>query len=286
MFERQKHLTSSAQDNKINETFFYYGTVINVDDPTDANRIKVRIKGIDDKTRDNDLPWCSSFLPLYLVTNPKSGEMVKIFFPSKADIMNKREWCGPIISSYNNLSYQDSSTALSGQDISKISPSKSLNKNPTSKGAYIDKENTGFQGRDNTDIVFKSKEVLIRAGKFVFNDKTKVNLKNPAYLQLKYMEDGELSFGSIVSDKICLITHKGVKNFASILDEEELQKIIENAYSVAYAEPVVELFKLFQDFAINHIHPQNLPPNRSAGKINDIANFDINKIIAKNVKIN
>lgn len=286
MFEKQIQLETSASDINIGETIYYYATVVDINDPLDCRRIKARIKGIDDKIPDSQLPWCTQFLPLFFIPNPKIGELVKIFYPSKKDIMNKREWHGPIITSFNNLQFESARTALSNQAVSDIPTEKSLKNTPSANGAYIDNKDIGIQGRDNTDLIFKDKEVLIRAGKFVFNDKTKVNTKNPSYIQLKLKTDGSTSYASLVADKICLISHNGPKSYNTILNEDELKRIIESAYSAAYAEPIVEFLKLVQNFVVNHIHPQNLPANKAFGKINEISTYDLNKIIANNLKIN
>lgn len=286
MFEDKKFLNTSANDNLIEDSFYYYGVVVDIDDPIDSKRLRARIKGIDDKISDNKLPWCTSFLPLNIVTNPKVGELVKIFYPSKIDIMNKREWCGPIITTYANLPFQSAITALSNQDISNIVAPKNLKNIPASDGAYMDEKDVGLQGRDNADLIFKPREVLIRAGKFMFNDNTKFNSKNPSYIQLKLSDDGNTSYSSMVGDKICLITYDGAKAYRNILDENILQKIVSSSFSAAYAEPMVDFLKLVQDYVINHIHPQNLPANKGVGKVVEISTFDLSKIIAKNIKIN
>jgi len=286
MFEQNSHLQTTGKDKNNDHVFFYYAIVVDIADPNDSKRVRARIKGIDDKTPDSSLPWCTPFLPLFTITNPKVGEMVKIFTPSKSDLMNKREWIGPVITSFNNLTFESAKTAQSNQDISKVTPNKSLSKIPTAKDAYVNDKDVAIQGRDNTDLIFKDKEVLIRAGKFIFNDKTKVNNKNPSYIQLKLSTNGQRSYSSVVGDKICLITYDGAKKYNTILDEEELKKIVETAFSAAYAEPIVEFLKLMQNFVANHVHPQNLPANKGFGKVPEIINYDLNKIIAPSIKIN
>ena len=40
----------------------YYGEVISIDDPTDGGRIKVKIPDLDNKTANENLPWCYPYI--------------------------------------------------------------------------------------------------------------------------------------------------------------------------------------------------------------------------------
>lgn len=265
---------------------FYYGRVVDVNDPLGGKRVKVRIKGLDDKISDENLSWALPFLPLNLVIQPKNGEMVKILFPSINDSFNKREWVGPVFSSYENLEFQSANNALMNQDISGIESGRSVNKMVSANGAYPEGDDVGLQSRNNSDLILKDKEALLRAGKYVYNNKTKTNVKNPSYLQLKLSKDGKQSYGSVVADKINLITHQGKNKYKYNLTQEELDNIINNALSAAYAEPIIDFLKLMQDFVANHIHATNLPANKGVGSVPEILKFDLDSIKASNIKIN
>ena len=80
----------------------YIGKVISNDDPFDANRIQVRIKGIDDNVKDKDLTWCVPMLPLFFYNLPQVGEPCKVVFSNLAKKQSKREWIGPVINQYQN----------------------------------------------------------------------------------------------------------------------------------------------------------------------------------------
>lgn len=286
MFEQQNHLNSNHISNSAGYgKLFYYASVIDINDPQGGKRIKARIKGVDDKLSDGELPWASSFIPLNIVTNPKKGEMVKILTPNITDLYNKREWIGPVFNTYEDLDFQSASTALSTQEVSGVQPKRRLNQ-PETAGAYVQEGEVAIQGRDNTDVVFKDKEVLIRAGKFVYNDKTKLNGVNPAYIKLKLDAQSDVSYGAMVADKILLISHNGHQGFNRIIEQKDLESIIENALSAAYAEPLIEFLKLMQDFVANHIHASNLPANKGRGSVPNIIEYDLDRILAKNIKIN
>lgn len=284
--ERQTHLLEKYTGREGKNNFYHFGRVIDINDPLNSYRIKVRIKGVDDKLTDDKLPWCSSFLPIFANILPKKDEMVKVILLNPIEPLLRREWIGPIIASQQNFFYESYLTALSNSDLSNQEPEKNVNKIIDAKGVYPDLKDIALIGRDNTDIILKEKEVLIRAGKHEVSDTVKLNTKNPSYIQLKYSSDGKLSTSSIVGDKICLISNNGNKIFNKIIDDVELKRIIDNAYSAVYAEPLIDLLKLIQDFVANHIHPMDSPPNRGAGKILDILSFDLNKIKAINLKIN
>ena len=284
--EMLKNLLEKYTGSEGKNNFYHFVRVIDINDPLNSYRIKVRIKGVDDKLTDDKLPWCSSFLPIFANILPKKDEMVKVILLNPIEPLLRREWIGPIIASQQNFFYESYLTALSNSDLSNQEPEKNVNKIIDAKGVYPDLKDIALIGRDNTDIILKEKEVLIRAGKHEVSDTVKLNTKNPSYIQLKYSSDGKLSTSSIVGDKICLISNNGNKIFNKIIDDVELKRIIDNAYSAVYAEPLIDLLKLIQDFVANHIHPMDSPPNRGAGKILDILSFDLNKIKAINLKIN
>jgi hypothetical protein len=57
---------------------------------------------------------------------------------------------------------------------------------PEALGTYIQKNEIGIIGRDNTDMIFKDGEILLRAGKHEKNSVTTFNRKDPAYIQIRY----------------------------------------------------------------------------------------------------
>jgi hypothetical protein len=173
-----------------NIPLLHVGKVIDNSDPEGTGRLLVRILGADRLDDDKALIECFPLLPKYLNIFPKVGEAVFIqqfnFMDTAKFAQNaKRFWIGPIISQLQNLPGQGYVDALSINTDGYKTPDQNLDTIPESKGAYPNKDDVAFQGRDNTDIIFKPKEVQIRAGKFEPNDVTSFNKKNPAYIQLK-----------------------------------------------------------------------------------------------------
>lgn len=162
--------------------------VTDITDITKSGRIRVRIVGIDDKESDQSLIECTPLLPKYLLTLPKVGECVLIFqyeyqlTSPTASFKSKRFWIGPLISQPNKLDGEIYSDALS------ILPDgyNKLKDPNIEEGVYGNNEDVILQGRYNTDIIQKDRQIWLRSGKFVDGNPTKFNSRDIGYIQLKY----------------------------------------------------------------------------------------------------
>ena len=168
----------------------YIGKVVSTDDITEVGGIKVRINGID-KDADNELPVALPLIPKFLNIYPDVGEAVFIFQYKhkeglKTATKSKRYWIGPIVSQLQNLEKEDYNDALTQEPDGYNNPGLPVSSLKGANGAYPNKKDIALQGRDNTDIILKNKEIQIRAGKFDIADNLKFNKKDPAYIQLKY----------------------------------------------------------------------------------------------------
>lgn len=167
------------------------GKVIDNTDADGTGKLLVRMDGTDKLDDDQNLIPAYPLIPKFLNIYPEVGEAVFIFeyeykVGLKTVTKSKRYWIGPIISQLQNLEKDEYKSAISQEVDGWSKPSKSLEKIKKSKGAYPNKKDIAIQGRDNADILFKSKEVQIRAGKFSSLDNLEFNKKDPAYIQLKY----------------------------------------------------------------------------------------------------
>ena len=179
------YFNDSTKINKI--PIIRVGEVISVIDKSKSGRIKVRINGIDTEG-DNGLIDCVPLLPKYLLTLPKVGECVFIFqydyTPSSpnATFKNTRFWIGPLITQPTNLNEEPYNSALS------ILPDgyTKLFDQDIEEGSYGKDEDIVLQGRYNTDIIQKDREMWLRVGKTIEGSPTKFNSKNLGYVQLKY----------------------------------------------------------------------------------------------------
>lgn len=162
--------------------------VTDIIDITKSGRIKVRIVGVDDKESDQSLIECVPLLPKYLVTLPKVGECVFVFqyeyqlTSPTSTFKSKRFWIGPLISQPTKLEGETYNDALS------ILPDgyNKLKDPNVEEGVYGNDEDIILQGRNNTDIIQKDRQIWLRTGKFIDGNPTKFNKRDIGYVQLKY----------------------------------------------------------------------------------------------------
>ena len=154
-----------------------------------AGLIKVRLLR-DGKTDDAELLDCAPLLPKFLNVLPKINEAVFIFTQSyrpqseHAKLHTQRYWLGPLISQdiYLEEDHYLHSTAIKDDGQMNLDP-------PDDKpGAYGNPEDGDviLQGRYNTDIIQKNREIWLRAGKFEEGNNTIFNSRDVGYIQLKY----------------------------------------------------------------------------------------------------
>ena len=165
------------------------GEVISITDTTKSGRVKVRITGVDDTESDKTLIDCVPLLPKYLITLPKVGECVFVFqyeyndSSPTASFKNKRFWIGPLITQPTKLSEEtyNSSLSILPDGYTKL-------KDPNLEiGAYGDDEDIVLQGRYNTDIIQKDRQIWLRVGKTIEGQTNKFNNgKSIGYVQLKF----------------------------------------------------------------------------------------------------
>ena len=164
------------------------GQVISVVDSTKSGRIQVKITGIDDTETEDSLIKCVPLLPKYLSILPKPGECVFVFQYENnstnptASFKTKRFWIGPLITQPTKLdgeNYTDSLSILPDGYVKLKDPK-------IEDGAYGNDEDVTLQGRYNTDIIQKDRQIWLRAGKFIEGSNNKFNSKDIGYIQLKY----------------------------------------------------------------------------------------------------
>ncbi len=288
--------SSNIRNTKVSKTIAI-GRVIAVDDPDAAGRIRVRIKGVDDKFLDSEIPLCAPFLPKFLNVVPKIGEAVKVLFYDLNNPYRDREYIGPIISQPQKLKEDRFFwSARAGLDSTTTILEKSIKKIPEAEGVYPTEEEIAFQGRDNSDIIFKSNEVLIRAGKHLIDEPLVRNDNNPVYQKLKILSSKEFesleqdrSDSVTVANKIYLI---GRDNNSRIVepwfsDDDEI-KFEEKLHPIVYGDVLVEFMELMREWIFSHNHPENrLPVNSKADinvKIKKWFNTRFQDLLSKNIK--
>jgi hypothetical protein len=167
--------------NSIEQTLIFKALVVSVPDTiTGYEPIKCRIQVSDSKILNNkDLPNCYPLLPKHLNVYPKEGEWVYILNINKDSNQQIRYFLGPVIDTFKNL-------PLNPDDNTETNSPIKPDLTQPEKGIYPKRAYISIQGRDNSDIVFKEQEVLLRAGKYVSGNPLKFNSLDTAYIQIKY----------------------------------------------------------------------------------------------------
>lgn len=280
---------------KISENFsanrtIHYGEVISVEDPTDGGMIKVKILELDNRTLNENLPFCYPLLPKYFHIYPKVGEMVRVFIEDPKYPQKGRFWMGNIVSQLHKTEYDSKYTSLSTTNMGAIAPEKAPSTYPDAEGVYPNKDDVGLIGRKNTDILLKPNQVVLRAGKHINNNPLKANVENPACLLISFDKKDDTSFYSnsiLMSDKIALISHTGNPKFKSArLTDEDRARIFEEGHPIARADILVKALNIMRNAIINHIHPYSGLPADLDAIINELKDINLNNIIQPDIVTN
>lgn len=281
----------------------------------DEHIIRCDVPGNNNATRNIN---CQPLLPKHLNIVPIEKEAVLIFTFSSENKEDDVYYIGPIISSPDRLNYDAGyGSGLANFSFGTTTESKDISANPNAVGIYENPSNVVIDGRQNTDLVQRDNEVLIRAGKFVYNEPTQFNKTNPAYIQIKHNQSvtnpetgrqEKISVNNIVANKINLLTYKdGSPEFgdltyvnkdtgvAEYINEDELNRILETAHPLVFGDLLVEYLRLFKKALVNHVHNGNgnKPTDRTDGggtlPLDDFikkAEALEKRMLSKNIRIN
>jgi hypothetical protein len=323
-YSREGSNSYQGGDNSI--TFIRKGKVISVEDPDDAGRIKVRVMGVDNSVVDAETFYAFPMLPKHINVVPKVREGVLIFTFKSNNNKVDRLYLGPVIPQPQYLDKAEFD--IEAWDAFSFGR-KDFGPAPTQRkkirGGYADKEDIAIQGRKNTDVILKSDEVLIRAGKFVFKgDKAnnsrsedefdsklgyKFNNRTQAFIQIKYNaqinvpenNNESKEYGTItnvVANKINLLTHKegnprfNLTNQDNLISDDEMQKILKEAHPLVFGDKLVEFLKLVKYAISNHTHkypgmtPHSEGSSTYAKAMQEMNEYNLDQILSKNIKIN
>lgn len=268
----------------------YYGEVVSVDDPYEGGRIKVKIPDFDNKTPNNDLPFALPMLPKFFWILPQVGEVVRVFIEDIRYPQRGRHWMGSIISQPQKIGYDGYFSALSTTNVSTLNPEPTPSSIPDAYGVFPDKKDVALIGRNNTDIILKDKQVLIRAGKHTIDNVLSLNKENPAFIQMDFFKNEDKSTQSTVvtmANKIAILSHEGTPKFKSnLLSKADIDKIFNEAHPMGRGDLIVEALELIRKAIIQHIHGYSgLPADKNA-IINELQKIDFSQILQQNIRIN
>lgn len=292
---------------------FYWATVESNDDDFDGGRIKARIKKVDDGKTLKELPYAFPLIQKFMHSVPKVGETVMVFMPDVSNPNVDRMFVGPLISQPQFLPKDpELYTSKSLVDTGYRKPESAPSTIPDSIGVYPTKDEIAIQGRNNSDIIFRDNQLVLRAGKFEVignNENNKIpkfNKKNPAYIQIvsdTIIKKGEGSnqpdtkgtVTNIVANKINLLTHDdgqprfNLNDQKTQITEDEMLTILEKAHPLVFGDILVEYLKLQRAAFSNHVHRYHGTKAEDLSGANDIdkyLEFDLNRLLSKNVRTN
>ncbi len=283
----------------------------------DTHAIRVRLIGAqyDNSISNAELPNCFPLLPKHLNIVPKENERVIVFIFGEDEKFADRFYIGPITSSEDKLNFDGEVTSMSNMMYGLTFPSIDIDNIPKADGIYEPPQNVVIQGRDNTDIIQRSGEVLIRAGKFVEGAPLIFNYNTPGFIQIKtnmsYKDDDDntknVTVTNIVSNKINLLTYNdGSPKFDNLtivnkdtreseyINDETLQDILDNAHPLVFGDTLVEYLKLLKSAFVSHVHNScDEPPTDRTDKGTQPLNDFVKKaeqlekdMLSKNIRIN
>jgi len=269
----------------------YNAEVISITDDTDGGRIRVRIPVLDNKIANDDLVFCYPLLPKFFHVYPKVGEIVRIFIPDMRKNQSSRFWIGSVISQLQNINFDTYFQALSTTDLNLTRPKIAESKIPNAKGVFPEKDAVALIGRDNTDVILKTREVEIRAGKHEFDNVLSLNKVNPSVIKLNFDKldenDTLRSSNVMIADKIALISHDGIPKFKSTgIDQDERTKIFNEGHPVARGDTLVEALEIIRTAILTHKHPWHRLEVDDAGIVKDLKRIDFNQILQPNIVVN
>jgi hypothetical protein len=265
----------------------YYGEVVSIVDPTDGGRIKVRIADLDDKTLNDDLPYAYPAIPKFLHIYPQVGEVVRVFLQDIRYRQRGRHWTGSAISQLQKIGRDGYLTALSTTNLALGAPDKAPSQFPDAKGVFPDIGDIGLIGRDNTEMMLKPKQILIRAGRHDVNNMLELNRTNPATIQMDISADGKQSSIIQLANKIAFIAHDGNPKLpATNYDSATIARIFEEAHPMLRGDLVIQVLEIYRKAIRLHSHPYpNLPADKD-DIINDIEKIDLTQLLQNNIRIN
>ena len=180
------------------------------------------------------------------------------------------------------------------------------------RGAFPNIEDVAVIGRGREDVILKynsstkASEVDLRAG--IRGETTNSDNKDmigniifngtdPAYIQLKYkaglaknQNHQVSSMINMVADKINIISNQDENKFKltdidQLINESELDSIMEKLHRLAHGDTLVELLKLIIKAILTHVHPYAGMPPCVEGYVQEMAKYEVEKIMSKHVRI-
>lgn len=260
----------------------YIGRCVNTDDPYMLGRVRIypddqniadRLASVynfneeTDQWKDNDPFIFLPLLPYFVYQVPKVGELVHVIYtnPDYKTLKGQYYIQGPFSSptTINSENYNSAKTFLDLGIRNKPYPSIKNSQgeffNKKTEGVYPEPGDVALMGRNNTDVVLKDNEVLIRAGKH--NKYSKLEMPtanlNRAFVQLSNYQTTE-QYGS--TDKIIRLIEEDL-NITKLIEYEIFNA--ENQFS-AYTGQII----------LYNIKPDDISGTTMASVVSSLSNLE------------
>lgn len=288
----------------------YPAIVVSNSDPMGMKRVVARIISINDNdeiiggrdrdTPDEELPFCVPMIPNHFHIIPLVGEMIYVFLENPTDNSAPRYYMGSQINSPFKLKFQSFS------ESNKVFNYTNFNLNISKEGnidatSILPKEgDIAIQGRSDSDLILKPREVFLVAGKFKkgtfeFNTETPSSLQ---IIQKENLNSDLLDFYSqlnATSTNINLYSNRGkfrdpsISNFEINEDLKSFGELANSLHPAVFGDELIRLLDLIIKVLINHIHtPQK--PALTTPELKELSSYTVDgnlqKIISNHIRIN
>lgn len=293
---------SATQGDKI----IYLARVVDNVDRSNMGRIQATIIDFNDanseeqpgKDKNDNIPKYA-FPLIYQFVNviPRIGELVYVFLENPKDQSSRRFYIGPIRSVKKQQSTFESTASANKLFTVNSYGKRNAENQPINNETYFSNDHIRIDGKNNSNITFKPREVLITAGElqnnsFDLNTKTQCFIQMKDYLAIKKENLPSSSFEesstslirdsysqqNIVASNINLISSNSSSRKNRPLDENGNIKDLSNVeittnpdletygviakelHPLVLGDELVKVLKIIIRFCLNHKHtPQEVP---------------------------
>jgi hypothetical protein len=289
----------------------YPAIVVDEADPTEQGRLVARIVSLDEvgevnggrdrNISDGKLQFAVPLMPGFIHMRPLPGEMVFLLMENPSDITAPRYWIGPVLTSQLKLRYQTYRDALRVFDKTSFNLNQQLLSRSEPSLGLPERSDVALQGRDDTHIILRPKEIFIAAGLFR-PDTLKANLEHPSFLRMKQIvntdEKAELkrySMAEMTSTVVNIYSPRGkfrensLEQFEDNKELKELGELANKLHPTVFGDELVKLLDLMIRIILTHVHTPQAPlaPNPNSKQLsNYTVTGELQRLLSKHVRVN
>jgi hypothetical protein len=305
--------THRSEQQSTGNRLLYPAIVVNTNDYTEQNRITARIINLDQDenvaggkdrdTTDDNLKMCIPLMPQFMFVKPQVGEMVFIIMENPRDESAARYYIGPIINTKTKLRFQSYADAVKIFDYTEFSVNAQTQKDPRISSLFPTDADVAIQGRNDSDLVLRPREVYLVAGKFKLNT-LEANTDSPSYLQLIQRDNANPeNFGlltsysqtNLVSTNINIYSPKGkfrgreLEAYEVNNDLKSFGDLAKSLHPTVFGDELVKLLDLIIRTMLTHIHTPQAPltPNQFSTELTQYTvQGKLQNLLSQYVRIN